>query len=723
MAVDSTAPTGRVQGAVNPTAGGVAPWASFSAYAREDVPELRWPRANLTHERMLTDAQLWALYSGWALVVEAYDWWVDPNGNDLGAVAELAEDLGLPIGPPDDRGDQPERTSLPDEFDFGDVLHEALFAPVFGHYYFEWAGDYVGRRWRLRELAPLHPSTLGTVRADRQGRLEYIIQAGGSSVTLMGSTLWASDAPRIGPERLVPFVWWPDATRRWLGRSMFRPLYRNWLCKDVLIRVDVTNHERAGGVPWISTDERYAGQSLEDLQRLAAEFRVDEEGGAALPPGALLNLARAGGTDTIASIRYHDEQMAAAWHSMVRTLGQTPNGSRALGDTFADLETLARRALAEWTRRTVNRWVCARWWLWNLGERQAPVLRFTPPELEAEAAASRPEPPIADPSPDDPDPDPEPPEGDGDPPPVAAAVTPRPRLRAAAAAAPGDDPTGGAFRRFAVPDRDLRRAPYEHEVAAAVDFRAIEVAFEDAADTLDGMFLQAWLPEQIAALGDQITNTRSGTARRRLTAADMARIAAPTVGVDDLTGVLHAVAVQGAGEAVAELSAQGVDLDGPEADALRVLVVDHATAVATQTADGLSLAASRRAVQLAGSGLTPVELAGEVATYLEGLEHTWERDQLAGAAQQALNAGRLHVFERVEQTTAFYASELLDAATCSACIAVDGNSYDSIDAARRDYPSGGFRDCRGGPRCRGTVVAVSEAETAPGSGTIDGAPV
>jgi hypothetical protein len=709
-----TAPSGGLRGAVNPLAGGVAPWASFTAQTREHVAELQWPRSNATYERMLTDDQAFALYSGWVLPAENYGWWLHPNGRDVGAVEALAEDLGLPVfvssgeareafSDGDSDTDTIEHTSLPDEFDFGDLLHEALFGPVFGHYYFEWAGELDGATWRLRELAPLHPATIGEIRARRDGRLDYVKQAGSATFSLMGGVVWASEAPKIGPDRLVPFVWWPDASRRWLGRSMYRPLYRNWLCKDVLIRVDVTNHERAGGVPWVETDERYAGQDLEDLKRLASEFRVDEEGGAALPPGALLRLARAGGTDVVGSVRYHDQAMARVWHAMVRELGQTPNGSRALGGTFADLETLARRSLAEWVRRTVNRYVCARWWWWNFGERNAPVLRFTPPALEAEVEQNRTAPPEV---------------GDG-PPPVAAAARPSPHRKAGGAAAasePGDDPTGGAFSRSRVPDRDLRRQPYDHEVAAAVDFAALEVAFDDAADRLDALFLQDWLPSQLAALADSIVYTRRGTARTRLTAADMARLRAPVVGSEAMAEVLLQVAQQGAVEAVAELGAQGADLDAPSEATLRGLVADHANAVAQQTADGLSLAASRRAVQLTGSGLTAPELAGEVTAYIEGLEHAWERDQLAGAAQQALNAGRLHVFERVE-AGAPYASELLDSATCDACRAVDGRRYVDVAEARRDYPSGGFRECRGGPRCRGTVVLVMD-ETQFGESTV-----
>jgi hypothetical protein len=704
VAVSPVVPTGPVRGAVNPLAGGVAPWASFTAQTREHVPELRWPRSNVTYDRMLNDSQVFGLYTAMVLPAEAYRYWVDPNGNDAGRVAMLAEDLGLPVatdGRELDAPDLVERTSLPDEFDFADLLHEALFAPIFGHYYFEWAFDTIDGLYRLRELAPLHPATLAEVRGRRDGGLDFIRQTGGATNSLMGGVLMGAAASNIGPERLIPFVYWPDASRRWLGRSLLRPLYRNWLCKDVLIRVDVTNHERAGGVPWIETDERYQGNDLEDLQRLAAEFRVDEEGGAALPPGALLRLAKVAGSNVVDSIRYHDEQMAYVWQEMVRQLGSTANGSRALGQTLDVHEVLARREMTAWACRTINRWVIARWWLWNFGERNAPILRFMAPQLEAEVAA----PPVVAP----------PGAGTGGgPPPRAATARPSPPHfadRAVQASEAGDDPTGGAFSRSRVPDRALRREPYEHEVAAAVDFAALEVAFEDAASALDSLFADAWLPEQIAAVTDAIVHTASGGLRASVTAAGMARLRAPVVGVSELADVLYGAAVHGAGEAVAELGAQGLALAAPTEAALRALVTDHAAAVAQQLADGVSLAASRRAVQLAASGLTPAELAAEVSAYLDGLEHAWERDQLAGAANQAVNAGRLVVFAGVEVHASAYASELLDAATCGPCLAVDGTEYADVAAARLDYPSGGYQGCRGGPRCRGTVVLRLGDET------------
>jgi hypothetical protein len=69
-----------------------------------------------------------------------------------------------------------------------------------------------------------------------------------------------------------------------------------------------------------------------------------------------------------------------------------------------------------------------------------------------------------------------------------------------------------------------------------------------------------------------------------------------------------------------------------------------------------------------------------------------------------------------ERAEAFYASELLDSRTCGPCAAVDGLAFAELADAHRLYPTGGYVDCLGGPRCRGTVVAVMrESEIAPGT--------
>jgi hypothetical protein len=51
--------------------------------------------------------------------------------------------------------------------------------------------------------------------------------------------------------------------------------------------------------------------------------------------------------DTLAFIRYLDQQMAEMVLAQFLDLGNTPNGSRALGDSFVDVFMLANQAIAD----------------------------------------------------------------------------------------------------------------------------------------------------------------------------------------------------------------------------------------------------------------------------------------------------------------------------------------------------------------------------------------
>lgn len=654
----------------------VAGWQAFADEA-ERVPELAWPASVAVFERMLTDSQVDALFTGTFLPLLDFTWWVEPGDAEPGMAEALAADLGLPLGEPPDDHDDPPGPGLY-RFNFLEHLAEALLAMAFGHYYFEQVGEVDGGLWHLRKLGAMHPATIAEFDVAEDGGLRAVRQHG-IVTARRGRTWYAGMAPPIPVDRLVGYLWRPDARRRWTGRSAFRSIYREWLIKDRLMRVDAINHERAGGVPYVETDERYQGTSLEDLQELASEFRVGEDAGAAMPPGAYLKLARAGGTDVVGSMRYHDEAMARAWGSMVRQLGQTETGSRALGQTFEEMEAAARRAVARWFRMTFREHVIQDWWAWNVGEGLPhPTLAYRPPGQRA--ASSQP---------------PEAEEGGG--PPRVAARRPSPRRD-----------RGGAVRAEArLPDRPLRRQLNAGELRAAVDFAALDLAYEDAGAALEDVFLRGVVPAQVEALADAIAFTKAGTRRQRVTRADLARIEAPVLGVEELKARLLDAARAGAQTALAEAAAQGMDLDLPADDVLAALVADQAQAVAVQAADGISLSAARKAVQLA-QGRTADEVAEAVVAHLQGLKHAWTVDQLHGAVQAAINAGRFEVMGQApeEAVDRFQASELLDAATCGPCAAVDGREWASLAEAQREYPTGGYVDCEGGPRCRGTVVAV-----------------
>lgn len=80
------------------------------------------------------------------------------------------------------------------------------------------------------------------------------------------------------------------------------------------------------------------------------------------------------------------------------------------------------------------------------------------------------------------------------------------------------------------------------------------------------------------------------------------------------------------------------------------------------------------------------------------------------AVQQAEGLGRQAAMSVLPAAKQYYASELLDKNTCAPCSHIDGTEYPTLAAAKVDYPAGGYKDCLGGDRCRGTIVAVWATE-------------
>lgn len=88
-------------------------------------------------------------------------------------------------------------------------------------------------------------------------------------------------------------------------------------------------------------------------------------------------------------------------------------------------------------------------------------------------------------------------------------------------------------------------------------------------------------------------------------------------------------------------------------------------------------------------------------------------DYARTAAQGADGLGRQAGAAAIDARPRIYASELLDGATCGPCSMVDGAEYETLERAMADYPTGTYRACEGGPRCRGTLVFVWPTEAPP----------
>jgi hypothetical protein len=248
------------------------------------------------------------------------------------------------------------------------------------------------------------------------------------------------------------------------------------------------------------------------------------------------------------------------------------------------------------------------------------------------------------------------------------------------------------------------REPTEIEAAAGTDFDKLQQEWQDATSKLVG----AWgtvRRQQIAQLKELI--------RQAVQAGDadaLATMQADVLGVDIIRAALGEMAAKGIATAVAEAGTQGRTLAAPAVDdAVGTALDARASSTATLLARSISEAAARNAISRYGVDTSgPDEVADGVGSILESLSDAYLNDLLGGAMTGAQNAGRMAV---MGEATKVYSSELMDANTCDECAAVDGTDYDSTDAAALDYPTGGYVDCLGGPRCRGTLVAVYEEET------------
>lgn len=194
----------------------------------------------------------------------------------------------------------------------------------------------------------------------------------------------------------------------------------------------------------------------------------------------------------------------------------------------------------------------------------------------------------------------------------------------------------------------------------------------------------------------------------------LSRVNATVLGQDEIRVVLEGVTDLSVKAALAEAAKQRATVPAPDPELLLVDVQARADAVAELLSGSLSEAARRRAVALAGGALGNSEVATLVRGHLEGLTDAYLTEQFTGAVTAAQNGGRRAVLAQADQTdtaVSYYASELLDESTCKVCEAVDGTVYATLAEAVAAYPTGGHIGCLGGPRCRGTIVAVYDEAT------------
>lgn len=320
----------------------------------EQVPDLVYPWSLKIFSRMYReDSRVRSMLSAISLPIRRTAWRIDPNGAEDEVVELVANDLGLPIVATDPQ--QTPKPRRPGGFSWDAHLAEALSCLRYGHAVMEQVYEFRDGRFHLSKLAPRPQFTIRSWGVARDGGLDWIEQyvpAGADS---------AGTAQRIDISRLVVYRNDPEPGV-WIGQSLLRSGYKNWLLKDELMRIEAAAARRNGiGVPVATANENDSRdpKKMKNYESIATRFRGGMSAGAALPNGAKLEILGVQGNlpDLRQAIEYHDKQIALA--GLAHFLNLDKGGSYALASVQADTFVQSVQAIAEGVTDITNRHVVA----------------------------------------------------------------------------------------------------------------------------------------------------------------------------------------------------------------------------------------------------------------------------------------------------------------------------------------------------------------------------
>lgn len=668
-------PPGDARSSVRPeivTGSRVPSWSYFIPDEHETVDAWRWPQRIDTSEGMVNDPQVAAIETAVTQPPQRYRRYLDPNGMDPTAAALLADDLDLPlVGQQQSAGRSPLR--------FNGRRHFARMLRCLRHgiTVFEIVGriDEQGR-WRLDGLQPIPPRTITRFDVDRAGRLVAVWQ-------------WDARSMRdveIPADHLVVYTWGGDNGDP-SGRSMLRPLYRPWIAKDRLVRLDLLKHERNSmGIPFGTLPEGASQADRDIFERLLAGLSAGEGTNVVGPDGSKLALLGVSGqtSDVVGSLRFQNEEMARASATMVLQAGQTGNGTLTSAATHDDYLRMVHDVIVQLGCDVQTEQAAARWAIWNGIEPTARVV-FEREEADQPRASGTPE---------------------GAVPVEATGRRARPNAPRAARAR---RPVTAAASNVPVPDRELRRQPTALEAASGVDFLQIDTDWTTVQDRIAAEL--ATIRRQLGqAAVDALANLAE--VEPLLVADTLTPVLTAAVGSVDIGALVDALteaADAGVAQVVGEADRQGTTIRPGAVDYADRAQLEARAAV-SRLARSLAETAQNAAVTSAPAGASGQAVADVVSEAVDRLTDAQPQQAAAGATSRAQNAGRAHALDTADYVE-IYGSALLDSNTCGPCIDWDGRTFETMDEALAQYPGGGGNaDCEGGDRCRCVLVGVLATE-------------
>lgn len=267
------------------------------------------------------------------------------------------------------------RENLFQRLDFTtEFLRHALSCIWSGYSWFEKVYSLENGRLYLKKLSPRIASTLYRWNVTGTGELESVTQETWKD----GQTKYI-EVPR---HKIALFTFQREAND-FEGLSLLRPVYRHFLIKDTLYRLDAIRNERfAIGVPHIKLPADYSAEMLTMAKAIGKNWKGAEQSFVVTVEGmeiSILQVAGGEALDLIPTIKHHDEMIPMVGLAQFLSYGTTETGSRALGESSQTFFYDALRGWLDDLMDQMNREVC--WPLLDLNYPNQPRPRLAYSEL------------------------------------------------------------------------------------------------------------------------------------------------------------------------------------------------------------------------------------------------------------------------------------------------------------------------------------------------------
>lgn len=280
---------------------------------------------------------------------------------------------------------------------------------------------------------------------------------------------------------------------------------------------------------------------------------------------------------------------------------------------------------------------------------------------------------------------------------------------------PAADPVAALLRnlvRASAPPAELNDAGWptvDKDAVEAVNLHPVQAAWEAALAALLRLWQSTIVPDWINQLLDQIRTVLRGDGG---TLADLK--VDSHVAAGHIADAMGRFAEASAGHAVAEAAKYDVTLHPawPTAHDLAAAAEE----IAAFDAQRYAATAGREAARVRAPGVPDEEVFDHTRRQLAAMPEYGSSVLLGGALTDAQNQARARTLQS-GPVGAIYASEVLDTATCQPCREIHGRwicNTDDLAALFKLYPTGGYIDCLGRERCRGTFVGVWRPKTTEG---------